>query len=319
MRLHRTRIVPLFAILLGLTLGHPAWACLNHYGKMNVHGETIPVDERRDSHMTYISRLNYHPEHDAIVNGPEPVEPAPDAHFKVRSDYAVALVHRGKTRKAVAIFEAIEKEHPGEYIVAANLGTAYELSGNLEKAHHWIGEGIRRNPKSHEASEWLHLKILEARQALEKDRDWVKTHGVLDLDFGSEARPVKPTNWPKESDGAEGVIQALSYQLSERLAFVPPPDALVAGMIADLADLLAIYRSVDHAIPVYELALEYQPVRADLIRKRLSASMDMRREELRREQAGRNSGFWGRVLISVAVAALGIAAIAWIRKGTAGA
>ena len=49
----------------------------------------------------------------------------------------------GESRKAVDILKTVERTHPGEYIVASNLGTAYELSGDLAKAHQWIGEGIR--------------------------------------------------------------------------------------------------------------------------------------------------------------------------------
>jgi hypothetical protein len=55
--------------------------------------------------------------------------------------------------------------------VAANLGTALELLGNKEEALHWIREGIRRNPQSHEGTEWLHAKILEAKIAAQKDAD----------------------------------------------------------------------------------------------------------------------------------------------------
>jgi len=310
------RSTALLTLLLGLSPGLPAWACLNHYGKMNVHGETIPPKERRESFSYFIDRIRDHYEHDSIVAAPAPTEPPREAAFTVRNDYAVALVHRGESRKAVGILETIEREHPGEYIVAANLGTAYELSGDLEKAHQWIGEGIRRNPKSHEGSEWLHLKILDARTAWAKDPDWARSHGVLDLDFGPGALPRKPTVWPIESGDAEGVIRALTYQLSERLAFVPPPDALVAGMIADLADLLALYRSVDHAIPVYELALQYKPVRADLIKSRLESSLRVHEKEAR-EGIWSSSEAHTKGLLGAAAAALVIAALVWIRKGAA--
>jgi tetratricopeptide (TPR) repeat protein len=300
----------------------PAWACLNQYGKMNVHGDTIPPQERREHYQYFIARLRDHTEHDQLVSGTPPTAPAAGAAFQVRNDYAVALAHRGEARKAAQILEAIEKEHPGEYIVAANLGTAYELSGDLEKAHQWIGEGIRRNPKAHEGTEWLHLKILDARMALAKDSDWAKSHGVLDLDFGGDPLPRKPTAWPSSSGDAEGVIRALTYQLSERLAFVPPPDALVAGMIADLAHLLALYRSVDHAIPVYELALQYKPSNPDLVQSRLAWSLKIRQEEDRQEHTRQvNANLWHRVewgLIALGLAAFAIVALRWIRKGAPG-
>jgi hypothetical protein len=254
-------------LLVTLSLGEPSSACINTYSEPPTRTEK-PSD--------YLSRLRNHPVHDRLVSGPAPTDPGPAADFKARSDYAAVLVHRGDSRKAVDILESVEAGHPGEYIVAANLGTAYELSGDLVKAHQWIGEGMRRNPNSHEGTEWLHLRILEARQALALNPDWLRTHSVLGLDFGHDARPQAPSTWPAGAHDAEDVITALSYQLGERLAFVPAPDALVGGMIADLADLLYLYRNLDFAIPVYRLALTYRPIAADLVERRLKASEEIR-------------------------------------------
>ncbi|HEV3028936.1 MAG TPA: hypothetical protein VG457_15260 [Planctomycetota bacterium] len=257
-------------LLLSLGWGSPSSACINTYRE--AEGPT-----RVERPSDYISRLKAHPEHDRLIEGPAPQDPGSSAGYKARSDYAAALVHRGESRKAVEILESVEAGHPGEYVVAANLGTAYELSGDLVQAHHWIQEGIRRNPRSHEGTEWLHLRILEARQALAQNPSWLRSHSVLGLDFGRDASPQAPRSWPKGAHDAEDVITALAYQLHERLAFVPPPDPLVGGMIADLADLLVLFRNVDFAIPVYKLALTYQPITASLVSNRLEMSEEVRR------------------------------------------
>lgn len=256
------------ALLLTLMLGVPVSACINTY-----ENERRP--KRREMPVEFISRLKDHPEHDRIVRDLPPAEPAPGADYQAKTDYAAILVHRGESRRAVAILEAVEAEHPGEYIVAANLGTAYELSGDLVKAHYWISQGIARNPKSHEGTEWLHLRILEARAAFAKDPGWIKTHSVLGLDFGTEATPQAPATWPAGAHDAEDVINALTYQLHERLAFVPAPDPLVAGMLSDLADLLALFRSVDVAIPVYALAMQYRPLAMELVKLRMEKSEEV--------------------------------------------
>jgi hypothetical protein len=292
MKTHTT--ATLFAgLLLSLALGRPSSACLNSYSEPPTRVER-PSD--------YLSRLKQHPVHDRIVAGPPPVDPGPSADFRARSDYAAALVHRGESRKAVDILESVEAGHPGEYIVAANLGTAYELSGDLIQAHRWIGEGMRRNPKSHEGTEWLHLRILEARQALAKDPVWLASHSVLGLDFGPDATPRVPQTWPKGAHDAEDVIAGLTYQLGERLAFVPAPDPLVGGLIADLADLLQLYRNIDFAIPIYRLALLYQPIDMNLVEKRLRTSEEIRNQRHR-------SPFTGAPLL------IGIAAASIIAAG----
>jgi len=262
----RTRIPA--ALFLSLILGVPVSACINTYSDAD-------RPKRRERPSEFISRLREHPEHDRMVSGTPPADPGPDADYKAKTDYAAVLVHRGESRKAVTILEAVEAAHPGEYIVAANLGTAYELSGDFAKAHHWISQGMARNPASHEGTEWLHLRILEARQALARDASWIKTHTVLGLDFGTEATPKAPAAWPKGAHDADDVINALTYQLHERLAFVPAPDPLVAGMLSDLADLLALFRSVDVAIPVYALAMQYRPLMVDLVRVRKERSEEV--------------------------------------------
>jgi hypothetical protein len=93
-----------------------------------------------------MTHLRDHSDHDRIVADPVPAEPAEDADFRVRSDYAARLVHRGESKKAAGILEAVERSYPGEYIVAANLGTAYELSGDLAKAHQGSARGCGGTP-----------------------------------------------------------------------------------------------------------------------------------------------------------------------------
>ncbi len=252
-------------LLLSLTLGIPASACLNKYDR-------TAAPERP---AEYIARLTPHPEHDRIVKEPAPSEPGPGAGYRARNDYATVLIHRGEARKAVGILESVEAEHPGEYIVAANLGTAYELSGDLGQAHRWISEGIRLNPNAHEGTEWLHLRILESRQAVAKDPAWLKSHSVLGMNFGTGDAPEMSVTLPKGATNAEDVVKALTYQLHERMAFVPAPDPMVGGMLADLADLLSLFRSVDVAIPVYGLALNYGPLHSGLIGRRLEVSKEL--------------------------------------------
>jgi hypothetical protein len=285
-------------LFLSLVLGVPVSACINKY-------ESRPSPERPSE---FIARLKSHPEHDQMVEQPAPPEPGPGAGFRARSDYAAVLIHRGEARKAVEILKAVEEEHPGEYIVAANLGTAYELSGDLVQAHRWIGEGIRRNPGAHEGTEWLHLRILEARQALAKDSAWLKSHSVLGLSFGAGDVPERPSTLPQGAATLEDVMTALTYQLHERLAFVPAPDPMVAGMLADLADLLALFRSADVALPVYKLALTYGPLHAEILGRRQAAS-----EEVIRSRRPSETPF-GLYLAGTAVLMLGGAGLLALRQ-----
>ena len=84
-------------------------------------------------------------------------------------------------------------------------GSSVQHIGDNEQALHWISEGIRLNKDSHWGTEWLHVKILEAKIAAAKDPEWIKTHSVLELDFGKGEVPVMPATLPNGLD-ARGLI-----------------------------------------------------------------------------------------------------------------
>lgn len=175
-------------------------------------------------------------------------------NFNDRSDYSIALMYLGRSKEAVTLLQALEKEQPGNYFIAANLGTAYELSGDNEEATKWIAEGMRRNPESHEGTEWLHLKILEAKIAQQKDPDYFKKHSVLDL---VPQAMTDETPLGKEHISAEKMAAAIQHQLTERMQFVKPPDPAVAGLLFDYAAIEAGTRTLESAERMLRMAVDY--------------------------------------------------------------
>ena len=146
--------------------------------------------------------------------------------------------------------------------------------------------------------------------ALTRDPDWLARNSVTGLEFGAEAQPRKPDQWPQGSGGAEGVIKALTYQLRERMAFVPAPDPLVGSLIADLAVMLMLYRSVDFALPVFDLALSYRPARSEQVAARKSKS-----EEIHQSEADADRNF-KLALMGFAVLAIGGGIFLKARQGS---
>lgn len=175
-------------------------------------------------------------------------------NFNDRSDYAVALMFLGRSPEAVDLLNKLEQEQPGQFFIAANLGTAYELSGNNAEALKWINEGIRRNPKDHEGTEWLHAKILAAKIAQEKDPGYFERHSVLELQPGKIGEQIVVAGnamTPKE------LAIAIQYQLGERLQFIKTPDPAVASLLYDYAAIEAVITSMQSAQHILKMAANY--------------------------------------------------------------
>lgn len=150
------------------------------------------------------------------------------------------------------IFQEIEAKKPGLYATAANRGTVEELLGNDKEAYRWIKRGLEINPDSHQGSEWIHLKILEAKVHANGNPDYYRTHDILGLDFGQDKIPVKNTKRDLHQTKKQ-----LYYQLAERMTFVPPKDPIVAQLLFDAGNITAITDDVKTASDVYAQAREY--------------------------------------------------------------
>ena len=175
-------------------------------------------------------------------------------NFNDRSDYSVALMFLGRSADAVEQLNKLEKERPGEFFIAANLGTAYELSGNNLQALYWIKEGVRRNPRDHEGTEWLHVKILEAKIAQTKDPHYFENHSVLELRPEQVGDTIKIDG---KNMSPKDLAQAIQYQLGERLQFVKSTDPAVASLLYDYASIEAATHSMESAKHILKMATDF--------------------------------------------------------------
>lgn len=218
------------------------------------------------------------------------------------SDYGTMLVYAGQYQKAKAVFQAIERRVPGRYATAANLGTTYELLGRNDSAYYWIDKALKINPKSHRGSEWIHLKILEAKMKARGDAQYFLTHKVLSLDFGQVEAPENKNNLDLH------VLRDQLYdQLHERMSFVKPEDPIVGLLLFDLGNVTAITMDVKSALEVYEVAKEYG-YRSDLLAKRESHFKALQRKaDLRNLTEG-----WSKENIKLAIFILAISLITFL-------
>lgn len=183
------------------------------------------------------------------------------------SDYGVTLLYLGEYKKALSVFQEIEKLSPGLYATAANMGTTYELLGENQSAFDWIRKSIEIDSTSHEGSEWLHLKILEVKI---KGNKYLNSDFLIGTNFGKDLLP--------ESDLPVAQLEKLRdhifYQLKERMSFIQPKEPIVALLLFELGNITAITDDATTALHNYEKAKEYG-YSGELLEKRWSYVSDL--------------------------------------------
>jgi len=265
----------LFRSLILLTLLAPsvAIACLN-LTSTDLDGKSHHASRHQTQHE-FIRHLTHRRPKSEILEKIDELRRKSTANpddLDVQNDLAVYLARAGELSEALKILKQIEETKPGLYNTATNLGTVYELKGDVENAIHWILTGIARNPKSHEGSEWLHVRILEVKQQLEADPDWLKTHSVLGLDFGDEPTPRRPESLEAAGEALtlETLTLHLGYQLGERVPLVDPPDPIVGDLLFDYANCKALSGDVELATALLDLAESYGAPQTQVLTARRS-------------------------------------------------
>lgn len=164
------------------------------------------------------------------------------------------------------------------------------FAGSYVRACLWSVGRVRREPINFEdvsAREFARrLASHEDRAFWERTRDDIESHRLTDpyvdnrndlavalIHLGADFRGEDETQQPKRlardhlghQKSLADIEAALEYQLHERLEFVKPPDPVVADLLFDLSNVLALTRTSEHANAIHELSLSYNPVQEVLV------------------------------------------------------
>jgi tetratricopeptide (TPR) repeat protein len=253
----KNKAVPLVLIAL-LTASLSARACINEIGT-NHRGEHIELIYSAGQKLkpylvtptTKAALLGWSRD----VSNRARKEPT----FENLNDLAAVLIRHGRYPEAAKLLQFLERKYPGHYETASNVGTAYELMGQNEDALKWILEGLKRNPEDHDGTEWLHVHILKAK--LGQIPPPAPGRSILNLDFGNDVMPRRPTGLPLGNTGKPmslySVAEGLRYQLIERIEFVAAPDPMISDLLLDWANLELLAGSVESADVLYDAAIRY--------------------------------------------------------------
>ena len=174
---------------------------------------------------------------------------------ELSEDDAVILMLQGKYEESIKKLLELNQRHPNKYSIASNLGTAYELNGENEKALKWITEGIKRDANSHYGTEWLHQLILKLKIEERQNKNFLQTKRAIPLPprFKLDDNITIDNQTHTISD----VEKALGYQLRERLVFVKPKDKIVADLLYAYARIIVQFSTVEEALEYLKLAELY--------------------------------------------------------------
>lgn len=192
---------------------------------------------------------------------------------------ALELIYARDHAAALALLQKAESTAPGDYSIAANLGTACELVGDNAGALRWITEAMRRNPASHRGTEWVHVLVLKAKLHDAALPASVPRPPLLEVPGRLAA--ASPLTIEGVARPAGEVRDAIFYQLHERMVFVKPPDPYVADLLFALARLNANLVNIESAAGLLTLAQDYgysnaarvDALREDLHRARLKSNL----------------------------------------------
>jgi tetratricopeptide (TPR) repeat protein len=166
------------------------------------------------------------------------------------SDYGLVLSLQKKYNEARETYLKIEEIEPNRYSTASNIGTIYELLGDNENALKWIKRAVEIDPASHKNSEWLHVKILEAKINGEQS---ISSDSLLNTNFGGDAIPTSSLS----NTELLKLRDSLYFQLNERVSFIKPQDKIIATLMFDLANIAFLTNAKTEAVTIYEKAKEY--------------------------------------------------------------
>lgn len=229
-----------FVFVIVLMAVMPSFSCMNGHRVRNSSGDWIEIEEHFSPISVIFNTADHKPQ---IQEFKILYENNKDDQYLV--DIGILEAELGNYKEALSIFQELNQRKPNDYRITANLGTCYELNGEIDSSYKYIKKGMDINPSSHYGSEYIHLKVLEAKKKRQTDPEYLQTHNILNL--------------PKRLNvfQAEEKTRQLLHQLRERMPYSPVPDPIVANLLKTLGDLNFVYLSLEDSYYAYNMSKQY--------------------------------------------------------------
>jgi tetratricopeptide (TPR) repeat protein len=147
------------------------------------------------------------------------------------ADLGALYVRLGDPGRAVEVLRDAERAHPNHFRLAANLGTAWQMQGDLEQAATYLEQAVRLAPGKREKAEEYQLKLVRLRRH--------EAPGQLALDdlFGVRyGGPGDRYEAGKMDEAERKKLPADAAAVVQQLALWLPADGRLLWQMADLAN-----------------------------------------------------------------------------------
>ena len=157
------------------------------------------------------------------------------------ADLGAVYIRLGKPDKTLNLLAPAARKFPEHFRIAANLGTAFQLSGDLERASTMLEEAVRLAPAKWKPFEQAHLKLVKLRS---KEGRTAKGPTSVDDLFGvkyvgesgeAEAGKLAAEESKKLPTDAVAIVQQLALWL--------PADARLLWQLGELFNAFGDVRS----------------------------------------------------------------------------
>jgi hypothetical protein len=141
------------------------------------------------------------------------------------ADQGALYIRLGLPNKAVEVLKQAQHKYPKHFRIAANLGTAWQLSGDLEQAAASLRQAVAIAPEKFRSAEQLHLKLVQLRRTQKNAQQIDDLFGVK---YGTEVGSMPADELKKLPADAVAQLQ--------RLALALPADARLLWQLGELAN-----------------------------------------------------------------------------------
>ena len=171
---------------------------------------------------------------------------------KTLSNKALALMKLDNVSDAKNILVNLVQRNPKEYSMIANLGTAYELSGELDSALKYISKGLKINPTSHYGSEWIHVELLKAKIKRKKSKYYIIKNSILSDELLESKRDTS-----RRGRRRSRVLDHIYWQVRTRARFTPAPNEVIWNLLLTAGDYAQKYDTYENAFLAFAYSRKY--------------------------------------------------------------